>query len=168
MTRRDEAAPDPTAPLSIRDLTVAYQRKPVLWDVDLECPEPGHVYGLIGPNGAGKSTLLRAVLDLVPRVSGRVRVFGKPYRRQRARVEYSRFHRPVPLLLCWHWSRRPRAAGNYSPGLPRPSSSRPKARSSSGCSGFSARISAVPRRRSSTSPLRVRVAIWRPPAPANT
>ena len=85
---RGPGPPDQNAPLSIRDLTVAYHRKPVLWDVDLECSEPGHVIGLIGPNGAGKSTLLRAVLDLVPRVSGRVHVFGKPYRQSRTRVGY--------------------------------------------------------------------------------
>ena len=79
-----DAAP---APVSIRDLTVAYHRKPVLWDVDLEAPA-GQIIGLIGPNGAGKSTLLKAALDLVPRVSGRVEIFGKPYRTQRHRVGY--------------------------------------------------------------------------------
>ncbi|MEX0586157.1 MAG: ABC transporter ATP-binding protein [Pirellulales bacterium] len=68
-------------------MTVAYHRKPVLWDVDLEAPE-GRLVGIVGPNGAGKSTLIKAVMDLVPKASGRVLVFGKPYRQNRHRVGY--------------------------------------------------------------------------------
>lgn len=75
------------SPLSIHDMTVAYHRKPVLWDVDLDIPE-GRLVGIIGPNGAGKSTLIKATLDLVPRASGRVLMYGKPYRQQRHLVAY--------------------------------------------------------------------------------
>jgi len=78
---------DADVPLDVHDLTVAYHRKPVIWDVGFRTP-PGALVGVVGPNGAGKSTLLKAVMDLVPRASGRVRVFGKPYRRQRRRVGY--------------------------------------------------------------------------------
>ena len=46
------------------------------------------IVGLLGPNGAGKSTLIKAVLELVPSASGRVLVFGKPYRKSRHRVGY--------------------------------------------------------------------------------
>ena len=74
-------------PLSIHDMTVAYHRKPVLWDVDFDAPE-GRLIGIVGPNGAGKSTLLKAALDLVPKVSGRVLIYGKPYRQQRRLVAY--------------------------------------------------------------------------------
>ena len=81
----DEHSPD--APLSIHDMTVAYGRKPVLWDVDLDVPE-GALIGIVGPNGAGKSTLIKACLDLIPKASGRVLVYGKPYRKQRSRVGY--------------------------------------------------------------------------------
>jgi manganese/zinc/iron transport system ATP- binding protein len=77
----------PDSPLSIHDMTVAYHRKPVLWDVDLDVPE-GQLVGIVGPNGAGKSTLIKACLDLVPRTSGRVMVYGRPYRRQRKLVGY--------------------------------------------------------------------------------
>ena len=59
-----------SSPLSIRDLTVAYHRRPVLWDIDYDAPE-GSLIGIIGPNGAGKSTLIKAVLDLLPSASGR-------------------------------------------------------------------------------------------------
>jgi manganese/zinc/iron transport system ATP- binding protein len=78
---------DATAPLSISDLTVAYHRKPVIWDIEFDLP-PGQLVGVVGPNGAGKSTLLKAVMDLIPRASGRVLVFGEPYRQARKRVGY--------------------------------------------------------------------------------
>lgn len=83
----DGSLHSPRSPLSIHDLTVAYQRRPVVWDVDYDAP-PGKLIAIVGPNGAGKSTLIKAVLDLIPRISGDVRIFGEPYRRQRARVAY--------------------------------------------------------------------------------
>lgn len=81
------AVADPQVPLSVYDLTVAYQRRPVVWDVGFDIP-PGSLVGIVGPNGAGKSTLLKAVMDLIPRVSGRIQVFGESYRRNRHRVGY--------------------------------------------------------------------------------
>lgn len=76
-----------TSPLSVYDLTVAYQRKPVIWDVSFDIPA-GTLVGIVGPNGAGKSTLLKAVMDLIPRASGRIEIFGKSYRQNRHRVGY--------------------------------------------------------------------------------
>lgn len=75
------------APLWVNDLTVAYHRKPVLWDVDLTLPE-GRLIAVVGPNGAGKSTLIKAVLGLVPRASGMVTIYGEPYQDQRQLVGY--------------------------------------------------------------------------------
>ncbi len=75
------------APLSIHDMTVAYHRRPVLWDIDFDAPQ-ARLIGIVGPNGAGKSTLIKAALDLVPRVSGVVSIYGKPYRQQRRLVGY--------------------------------------------------------------------------------
>jgi manganese/zinc/iron transport system ATP- binding protein len=69
------------------DLTVAYQEKPVLWDVDLEAPE-GVLMAVVGPNGAGKSTLMKTILGLVPAAAGQVRIYGKPYEAQRHLVGY--------------------------------------------------------------------------------
>jgi manganese/zinc/iron transport system ATP- binding protein len=81
-------ATDRSAPiLDVHDLTVAYHRKPVLWDVDLVIDEPSLV-GIIGPNGAGKSTLIKAILGLVPIASGSVRVAGQPVARVRKRIGY--------------------------------------------------------------------------------
>ena len=88
-TRNSEPRPEhpPEVPLAIHDLTVAYHRKPVLWDIELNIPE-GKLVGIVGPNGAGKSTLLKACLDLVPRTSGWAHIYGKPYRKNRQRVAY--------------------------------------------------------------------------------
>ncbi|HEV7224025.1 MAG TPA: metal ABC transporter ATP-binding protein [Pirellulales bacterium] len=78
----------PAAPvLDVHDVTVAYHRRPVLWDVDLTIQEPSLI-GIVGPNGAGKSTLIKAILGLVPLASGRVTAFGQPVDRQRRRIGY--------------------------------------------------------------------------------
>ncbi len=74
-------------PLRVSGLTVAYQKKPVLRNVSFTIPE-GNLIGIIGPNGAGKSTLIKSVLGLIPRVSGEVNIFGKPYAESRKRVGY--------------------------------------------------------------------------------
>lgn len=88
-TRQDQLGSEhsPLASVSVHDLTVAYHRKPVLWDVDLDIPA-GKLVAIVGPNGAGKSTLIKAVMDLVPRASGVVTIYGEPFRVQRKRVAY--------------------------------------------------------------------------------
>ena len=69
------------------DVTLAFQQRPVLWDVDLEVPQ-GVLMAIVGPNGAGKTTLLRTVLGLLHPAAGEVRVFGRPYAEQRRLVAY--------------------------------------------------------------------------------
>ena len=78
---------DAVIPLAIRGMTVAYGGKPVVYDVDF-IPPAGRMAAIIGPNGAGKSSLLKAALGIVPSVSGRVSIFGKPLSEARARVAY--------------------------------------------------------------------------------
>lgn len=78
---------DRRIPLEIHDLTVAYHEKPVLWNVDLAIGE-GRLIGIVGPNGGGKTTLMKAVLGLVPLVSGWVQFYRKPYQEQRHLVGY--------------------------------------------------------------------------------
>ncbi len=78
---------DETPSVEVHDLTVAYHRKPVLWDVDVSLPS-GKLVAVIGPNGAGKSTLLKAALGLVPLASGHVRIFGEPLKKARRLVGY--------------------------------------------------------------------------------
>jgi len=79
--------PPAEIPLSVYDLTVAYHRKPVIWDVSFDIP-PGKLVGIVGPNGAGKSTLIKTIMELIPKASGRVNIFGKPYQKNRHRVGY--------------------------------------------------------------------------------
>jgi manganese/zinc/iron transport system ATP- binding protein len=80
------SAGNPSA-ISIRDVNVAYHRKPVLWEVNVEIPS-GSLVGLVGPNGAGKSTLLKAIMEMVPIVSGEIQIFNESYRAQRRNVAY--------------------------------------------------------------------------------
>ena len=55
----------------VHDLTVAYNEKPVLWDIDINIPV-GTLTAIVGPNGAGKSTLLKSILGLIKPISGGV------------------------------------------------------------------------------------------------
>lgn len=74
-------------PVEVHDLTVSYQKKPVLWDVDFNLPE-GKLIAIVGPNGAGKSTLLKAMMGLIEPASGHVLIYGKPIDQQRTRIAY--------------------------------------------------------------------------------
>ena len=74
-------------PVEVTDLTVAYQEKPVLWDVDLHVPE-GTLMAIVGPNGAGKTTLIKSILGLIEPAAGNVTIYGKAYDEQRHLVGY--------------------------------------------------------------------------------
>lgn len=73
--------------LEVHDLTVSYNRKPVLWGIDLTMPK-GVLTGIIGPNGAGKSTLLKTIMGLIPVSSGYVKLFDKELNDVRDKVSY--------------------------------------------------------------------------------
>jgi manganese/zinc/iron transport system ATP- binding protein len=73
--------------LEVHDLTVAFDRKPVLWNIDLKLPA-GKLIGIIGPNGAGKSTLIKATMGLLPLSSGYVRLYDQPIDNVRNRISY--------------------------------------------------------------------------------
>lgn len=74
-------------PLNVQDLSIAYHKKPVLRNITFAVPE-GKLIGIIGPNGAGKSTLIKGALGLIPRLTGDVRIYGRPYDEQRKMVGY--------------------------------------------------------------------------------
>lgn len=82
-----ETTHEPNLAVHVEDLTVSYQSKPVLWDIDLNVP-PGVLAAIVGPNGAGKSTLIKAILGLLKPAAGHVYIHGQPYRKQRRRVGY--------------------------------------------------------------------------------
>ncbi|MBM2812230.1 MAG: manganese transporter ATP-binding protein [Chloroflexi bacterium] len=80
---------DGTWGLRVDALTVAYGANVALEAVSVVC-EPGEIVGLLGPNGSGKSTLLKAVLGLLPKVSGSITLNGAIVDRGcRARMAYA-------------------------------------------------------------------------------
>lgn len=74
-------------PIEVHDLTVSYQRKPVLYGVDLSIEE-GSLVGVIGPNGAGKSTLVKTIMNMIKPNGGYVKIFGQSPKRGISRVGY--------------------------------------------------------------------------------
>lgn len=73
--------------LETHNLTVSYNRKPVLWNVDFKLPA-GQIIGIIGPNGSGKTTLLKSIMGLTPLSSGYVEIFGQQLNEVRSRISY--------------------------------------------------------------------------------
>lgn len=73
--------------LQIHQLTVNYDKTPVLWDIQLAIPK-GNIIGIIGPNGAGKSTFIKAALGLVQPISGKIEFFGQSLAKSRRRIAY--------------------------------------------------------------------------------
>ena len=61
--------------LEASQLKVTLDERRILDGVDLSLAE-GEIYGLLGPNGAGKTTTIAAILGLVPREAGSVRIAG--------------------------------------------------------------------------------------------
>ena len=78
---------NPNKPLEVHDLTVSYQRKPVLYGIDLEIEE-GSLVGVIGPNGAGKSTFVKAIMNMVKPNGGYVKIFGQSPKEGISRIGY--------------------------------------------------------------------------------
>lgn len=86
----------PNIACQTRGLSVAYRSDPVLRNVDLTVPT-GVVMGVVGPNGAGKSTLIKAMLGLVPTLTGSTTFFGQPLAQMRRRVG----HMPQSSTVDW-------------------------------------------------------------------
>lgn len=76
------------------NLSVAYHLDPVLEQVNVRFPE-GAIMGIVGPNGAGKSTLIKAMLGLIPTLTGETEFFGQPLKAVRHRVGYMPQHASV-------------------------------------------------------------------------
>lgn len=71
----------------VHQLTVNYDKTPVLWDISLEIPS-GNIVGIIGPNGAGKSTFIKTALGLIKPISGKIEFFGQSIKETRRRIGY--------------------------------------------------------------------------------
>ncbi len=78
--------------LTLEDVTLGYEGHAVTEHISFSLTEGDYLF-IVGENGAGKSTLLKAVLRLVPPLSGHVRLEGGlsrdeiGYLPQRAQVE---------------------------------------------------------------------------------
>jgi zinc transport system ATP-binding protein len=66
--------------LKVEGLTVYQGKTTAVRDVSFELL-PRTNTAIVGPNGAGKSTLVQAILDLIPRSSGTIEIFGRPITR---------------------------------------------------------------------------------------
>lgn len=73
--------------ISVKDLTVAYQGKTVLNHVSTVIQSQKFT-GIIGPNGAGKSTFMKALLELVPKISGEITFDGRSIKTIRKKIAY--------------------------------------------------------------------------------
>lgn len=73
--------------ISVQQLSVNYDKTPVLWDLCFEIPQ-GKLALVAGPNGAGKSTLIKTSLGLIKPISGQISFFNHPLRKVRARIAY--------------------------------------------------------------------------------
>jgi zinc transport system ATP-binding protein len=68
--------------VALRGGAVAYDGRTAVSGVDLVV-SPGEVVAVLGANGSGKSTVIRAVVGLLPLVSGSLELFGTPRERFR-------------------------------------------------------------------------------------
>ena len=67
--------------LEVQDLAVNYRGIRALGNLSFRLA-PGQLVGVIGPNGAGKSTMIKAMLGLVPAISGVVKFRGQALKKQ--------------------------------------------------------------------------------------
>lgn len=83
--------------ISVTDLTVAYQKHPVIWDINFYAPEQT-LLGIVGPNGSGKTTLLKTILGIIKPRTGLINIDNQPYNRFQHKIAY------VPQKTSVDWN----------------------------------------------------------------
>lgn len=95
------SVPVSTPPCVVENISAAYRDRLALSGVSFTVPS-GEIMAILGPNGAGKSTLIKAMLELIPRVSGKAEFFGKHLSRVRKRIAYM----PQSASIDWDFPAR--------------------------------------------------------------
>jgi len=73
-----------SVPVSMKNVSYAYEQKMVLDHIDFEIPE-GSFMGLVGPNGGGKTTLIKLMLGLLKPDTGSIELFNEPIEKTKHR-----------------------------------------------------------------------------------
>ena len=73
--------------IEVANLTVSYNAKPALLDVNVKI-EADQLVGVIGPNGAGKSTFIKAILGFVKPDLGTIKIQGTNAKNAKGLVAY--------------------------------------------------------------------------------
>jgi len=73
--------------LDVHEVAVNYRSGNGLDPISFKV-SPGQLVGVMGPNGAGKSTMMKAMVGLVPKVSGHVSYCTCPLHQQLEKVAY--------------------------------------------------------------------------------
>lgn len=88
--------------VTLQHISVAYDRDPVLTDVNLTVYDKDFI-GVIGPNGGGKTTLVKTILKSLP-YSGEViyapEIENKGYRRIGYLPQTAQIDRSFPISVC--------------------------------------------------------------------
>lgn len=84
--------------ITIKDLTVAYDKKPVIWDLDAKIPQ-GKLTAIVGPNGSGKTTLIKSIIQLIKPATGKISILGKSYQENIKKIAYI----PQRTTIDWHF-----------------------------------------------------------------
>ncbi|QTX02579.1 ABC-type Mn/Zn transport system ATP-binding protein [Candidatus Phytoplasma luffae] len=82
--------------IKVRDLTVTYHLKPVLWDIDVDIYKSS-LTAILGPNGAGKSTFIKSLIGIIPKVSGEILFNNKRYNKIKKKIVY------IPQINSIDW-----------------------------------------------------------------
>jgi len=73
--------------ITVKDLTVVYHEKPVLWDLDFFVPEQT-ILGIVGPNGSGKTTLLKSILGITTPIAGSIKIYDDSLKNTTRTIAY--------------------------------------------------------------------------------
>lgn len=84
--------------LRVVGMTVHYNARPALWDINLSVPK-GSFVGIIGPNGAGKSTFIKSILHFLRATSGSAWFFGESFKNIQKKIAYI----PQKEMIDWEF-----------------------------------------------------------------